>query len=68
MGHGFITYAGKWAAVDFPLPGAQTNVKLLDGSGSAPMEVPRIRLALDDVLSGKQAPTRAAQKGDWQIQ
>src|ERR1700678_675627 len=41
---------------------------LLDQSSSAPMEVPLTRLALADVLSGKQTPTAAAQTADWKIQ
>lgn len=44
------------------------NVRLLDRSRSVPMEVPLTGLVLAVVLSGKQAPTAAAQTADWQIQ
>jgi len=35
---------------------AANDIRLLDQSNSEPMEVPQTRLALHDVLSGKQAP------------
>lgn len=49
------------------VPCREANIKLPDRSSSAPMEVPPTRLALDDVLSGKQIPTAATQTGGWQI-